>query len=806
MSLDRSTTYEKRLSLIISGIILLLATIGIIAYRDLSNIVDSIADEARPNQDNLYIKQIQKNFNKAENHLKAYSLTSEDQELRAFFNLANSCKSINKKLKSEARDDTQNLFADSIQSITLHKFAVFDKILSNQESYKGFAVLERIERSLEDTKSKVIESNLKQQGKLLQGILKRRETQKNGILAEGQPLDEFQEEVDNIQKEAARIEEKYITTELRLWEESESLTNQLAEIINKLDQEELTRIENKTKVADERAQKVKLLIAGFCGVSCILLIVVAFTLINYIKHNKEYRNVFKQARIDAENLAKSKEQFLANMSHEIRTPLHAISGFSNQLIKRTRSKDEKKQLQIIQNSATHLIRVVNDILDHSKLEADKLILEKKHFDLRVVMQEVTDLMNKLAEEKPVEIIISVAENIPNQLIGDEMRLKQVLINLIGNAIKFTDSGTISITARVQSTNPKEVEVAFSIEDTGIGIPSDKLKILFQEFEQALPKTAKAYGGTGLGLSISKKLIDLQKGTIRLESELEKGTSVHFNITYGLDHEKKSIITPKDSFTLEKTPESILIVDDNAYNRLLLSSILQEHHLSIFEAENGQTALKKCSLTKFDVIFMDIRMPIMDGVTATKSIRQDKNCINQNTVIIALTAATSEEDKALYKEIGMNWVLNKPFSEDTLLSALNIDIPQNDTSSIVQTGLNNMVANITPLTTISHGDIKFVEDMIEEFNKDLTVGLPELKEFYHSENWEALADLSHKLASPCRHLEANQLHQSLKEIEKSSRSNQNKAVIEEAIISLESAIEKTIDSLTEQLADYSKRIS
>ncbi|MBF0118905.1 MAG: response regulator [Desulfobacterales bacterium] len=378
----------------------------------------------------------------------------------------------------------------------------------------------------------------------------------------------------------------------------------------------------------------------------------------------------------AKAATEAKSAFLANMSHEIRTPMNAVIGFTELAI-RTDIIDKKQDyLTKIKTSAKTLLGIINDILDFSKIEAGKLSLEYSNFDLQEVMDNIYDMFINKAYEKSISLNISISNDIPSLLTGDPLRLNQVLVNLINNALKFTKEGEIHISLKAEEFfSDNKVKLCFSVKDTGIGISIDQLNKLFEPFVQADTSITRKYGGTGLGLSISKALVELMGGKIWAESEVSKGSSFYFNAIFGVQENNKKIVSSLRLKT-DKSKESvkslkgiqILLVEDNTFNQQIASELLKSKGIFVSVADNGVAGLNMIKKSKFDVILMDIQMPEMDGYETTIAIREwekDKNC---KTPIIAMTANMTEDREKCF-EVGMDDYVTKPIDPDYLLETI-----------------------------------------------------------------------------------------------------------------------------------------
>ena len=384
----------------------------------------------------------------------------------------------------------------------------------------------------------------------------------------------------------------------------------------------------------------------------------------------------ERAMEKAEESTRLKEAFLANMSHEIRTPMNAIMGFSDILSRRKLGEQEKEYVAIIKSAGENLLTIINDILDISKIEAGMMSFEVKNFSVKEIFKSLNEMLMVKAKEKKLELIFNCDSKVPDCLLGDPTRLSQIIINLAGNAIKFTETGRINVTAHILETENEKIIIEFSVEDTGIGIPQNKLGYIFERFSQAASKTTRKYGGTGLGLSIAKQLVELQGGDLTVISELKVGSIFTFFIPY-----KKSTAKPLTAETVEKTYNmeelgklNILLAEDNKLNVLLISSLFSEHNFKLQVVENGSTCIDKLKenngltpLTKtFDIVLMDMEMPVMNGYEATTIIRKD---LKNNIPIIAMTAHAMEGEREKCLDLGMNDYISKPINANLLFEKI-----------------------------------------------------------------------------------------------------------------------------------------
>ncbi len=365
---------------------------------------------------------------------------------------------------------------------------------------------------------------------------------------------------------------------------------------------------------------------------------------------------------------KFRDQFMANMSHEIRTPMNAIVGLTNLLIKSDLNEQQAKYLDVIKKSGQNLLVIINDILDLSKIEAGKMELEQRPFPLRTTLESIKLILNIRAEEKNIFLKESIDEGVPDYVVGDETRFTQVITNLLGNAIKFTEKGGVTLKAELLNSIEEKASIKFSVIDTGIGIPQDKIDKIFESFSQASSDTTRKFGGTGLGLTISKQLVELHNSALEVASVPDVGSTFYFTVDFTIAEAPVVVESASDAESLDINDKIILLVEDNMFNQMVAVDSIKEIFptIQIDVADNGEMALTMVNEKQYSLVFMDIQLPDMDGFQITREIR--KMGYDQLR-ICAMTASVLKEQIDACYEAGMNDYMMKPFTPELLKEKL-----------------------------------------------------------------------------------------------------------------------------------------
>jgi len=409
------------------------------------------------------------------------------------------------------------------------------------------------------------------------------------------------------------------------------------------------------------------------GLSIALIIILSLLTLSLYKNNnlrakanellQDKNNELLLAKEKAEKASLAKAQFLSTITHELRTPLYAVTGLTHLLLEENPKEYQKEHLNSLKFSGEYLLSLINNILDLNKLEANKVEVEKTTFNLKKRVNDVLIALKKSADDKKTNLRLEFDETIPSKLDGDPLKLSQILINLIGNSVKFTQNGIVTVRVQKLEENDNKIKLHFEVEDNGVGISKKKQKSIFETFSQGSLQINRKFGGTGLGLSIVKNLLELMNSKIQLESELGKGSKFWFNITLHRSEEIKEEISPSeilidiDYAALEN--KNILVVEDNKINQMITKKILEKNKINCQVADNGTEAVKMVKEHVFDLVLMDIHMPGISGIEATEKIRE----FNKQLPIIALTAITIDENLDDFYRAGFNDIIPKPFKPE-----------------------------------------------------------------------------------------------------------------------------------------------
>ncbi len=754
---------------------------GYLAYQSLSEIVDTIHKEARPDLKLLLIKDIASDLNEVENTIRLYSLTGDTSFLKPYQYLGKAIQQKLNTLTGYAIPGSQEIIhIDSISLFANRKLLIWDEIRtlhrSKTDAHNSFSKLySKIDTAI------IQPDTIRFKPEEKKGFFKRvfgkkdTTTQRTLIIDKTREKEIIKKEIAGIEQQITSQAKRLQKKEMALLEQNIRLTQTLNRHIASIENNEQERLQTKTQEADSMAAQTFRRMAIFTVAAVTLLIIILILFFRNLQKNKTYQQVLKKAKAEAESLAKAKEMFVATVSHEMRTPVNAIYGLAEQMLQKANSAEMTSDLKVVHKSAEHLIALVNDTLDFSKIESRKLKIEQIDFLPDEVLKEVHSLHKDSAQKKGIELVINndIYKNLVIQ--GDPIRLKQILINLITNAIKFTNQGQVSLTISGEEITEQNCLLHIEVADTGVGISKENLSRIFDEFVQLDTDLTQKQRGAGLGLAIVKKLILLQNGEIEVESEPGKGTRFKLRIPYQKGNpqniEKHSVVQLQVPPWFQKL--HFLIVDDEEFNLYLIKNILQKWEVSFTEAHNGQEAVELANKTAYDLILMDIRMPVMDGYEAAKLILQYR----PSTKIIALTATTRPADIQKIKLAGMHTYLLKPFAESVFLKTIMELLPEKTVELRHEAIVKNTTLDLDELVRISGGDAVFLKEMLRIFIRSSEEAVSKFQQHSQSPDRSILAETAHKLAAPAKHLQATSLYNHLKQLENTAENSSSEHINE-----------------------------
>ena len=518
-----------------------------------------------------------------------------------------------------------------------------------------------------------------------------------------------------------------------------------------------------------------------------------------ITQQKMLERQLVEAKQLAEKSVHAKDLFLANMSHEIRTPMNAILGMSKQLQKTSLNQQQTSFLEIIGTAAENLLVIINDILDFSKLEAGKVTLEEIGFNMHDLLTNTSRVLKLKAEEKGLLFEVNVAPQVARVLKGDPFRINQILMNLLSNSIKFTKRGRITLQCLLNEDMPGNQSLEIVISDTGKGMDEGYLKNLFNKFSQEDESIARSYGGTGLGMSIVKQLVELMNGVITVKSKKGEGTQV--NITLSFPKGVESDLPKKDNSHVEAhilADKKILLVEDNEMNRVVAETILNQYGACISEAVNGVEAVEAIKNHSFDIVLMDIQMPVMDGLEATRLIRND---LHSTIPIIALTANAVKGEMEKCIQAGMNDYLSKPFEEEDLIRLIAKWLGRETHFGPAKTNktTGTPLYDLCKLKQITRGDEKFIVKMLQVFINETLSGVAKLEEAFETRDLKQVKFLAHRMKSSLNNLNISSAAGIAEKIENTQWTEEEFPVLEDQINDFKKIIDEVIPLIT---ADYS----
>ena len=768
-------------------IISLLGLSGNFVYKSLSEIVNSMLSESKPDNTLILVKDVAMDLNETENMVRLYSLSNDNDYLENYRSVNQSLETKFEELQSIYNaDSSRQILVDSVLILAQQKIVVWEKMLNlhfsrgnEHEAFNQYVETLDTVLTVQDT---IHFEEPEKRGFFKRVFGKKQEPPAPVVVDRTIEKQRLQQEIQSLENELKQRNQRMSSAEAVYMRKNFEISENLADVITALERQEEESFLQQSQEAELLANETYKRLLYFALSVFLLLLLVLILFFRDLRKSRSHQKVLKKAKTHAENLARTKELFVATVSHEMRTPVNAIYGLSEQLLQKQHDQKTQEDLRVIFDSTKHLAELVNDTFDFSRLEKQNIQLIPVHFSLNDLLHKI-ELYNKPSAEAK-NISFKIENNVENELVlfGDEGRIKQILNNLLTNALKFTDSGQVKLTVS-DKKQKNQILLDFEISDTGIGIPKESQDKIFDDFVQLDTDINKKAGGTGLGLYIVKKLTDLLGGKISVESEVNVGTRFFVSIPLQKGDSEKL----QQTFKSFDTPEvlkgkAVLIVDDEAFNRHLLKTIFTKWEVDFDEAENGQEAVMLAAQNNYALILMDIRMPVMNGTEAARTIKQT----GHKARIISLSAnsdSTNQEENSAFDS-----ALKKPFDEAALYNIICNTVeekPAQNNSKQEKPLIYH--PDLSELKRMGNGDPEFLKEMIDLFLKTSVASMQSIDENLSNNNYDGIAELAHKLASPVKYMNVTGVYNTIKELEQLAKEGNDSTNIEEKVTRLHTEI-------------------
>lgn len=763
---------------------------GYFFFRSLAGLVDMVQRQSEPDPALVLVRDIASELPELEHLARLFTLSKSGEVLHEYQQKSDSV--VSKLTRMELYGQISRLdpgTIDSVRSLVLRRLIIWSEIMDIYVSAQDESrTLTDLSRQLADSPADTLVVTADKPG-FLARIFRKKNEEPAVVTEPGIPLQDISRQLESIRREMAETSERLKTREAELMEANQEAAGGMYQLIWYLEALENQRLEMNTREAARLSASAKTRVTWLGSLMVSLIVILIYLLFRFLRKNSETQKMLVVAKSRAEELARSKELFIANVSHEMRTPVNAVYGITEQLLQRDMDANMKQDLSIVHNSARHLLTLVNDTLDLARIHANALPLSEITFSPWQVLEESVELLKPDAEVKNLPIVLEKEGDLPPYLSGDPVRLKQMVLNLLGNAVKFTEKGEVKLWVKSEPAG-NDIRLTVKIKDTGVGIPETALSHIFDEFVQSHTNDPVKHRGSGLGLSIVKKLAGMQGGSVRLQSIVGQGTEAEFSVIYKpAGNEMVPDSSLEEPVSIRSNGQAkILIVDDEPFNRHLLGMILEKWGFGFNEAANGREAVDMALQSDYDVIFMDIRMPVIDGVSAARLIMEKK----PESVIIALTALSGHDEEERFAAAGMKAFLPKPFTEKQFISVIKQYIPIREIvekPAETENPANNMPAGkyVDELKRIAYGNHEFFLEMIRIFIRSSGKSLIDIREAFNREDYDMLSHLAHKLASPVKHLQADDLYKKIKKLENNSLYRMSPPDIDQLIAEIEQEI-------------------
>ncbi len=769
----RKLSFINKIYIIIAIIAMIILAVSMFTYSKFSNTLSILTETTKPDYESIRIQTVLNRLNKIDNNAKSYVITQSKDYLKNFKSNVKELKLKSKKIITDFSSNTNLLVLDTLIN---NKINVLNQLILTQDLKENTDGLSNIIREINS-------NNKSDKNKIWNKIFH----SKNKV-----NKDEVERIVNNVKNNETLIKDTLITHEIKLLSEDKNISNKITDFISRFEIKEKEKLLNNASANSYAIESSRVILISSSILILIMLIILMIIIIRYVNSNKSYKLALQKEKEYAEKLARTKEQFLATMSHEIRTPMNAVTGFIEQIALGPLNEEQRSQIEIVQKSSEDLLYIINDILSLSKIESGKLKLEKTSFNITETIHDLKNSTTSLLRNKPVTLNVNI-DTKNDIVIGDPYRIKQILLNLLGNAIKFTHKGSITLSLKELKPNIDKTNMLFKITDTGIGMTPEQLDKVFNTYEQGETKTERAYGGTGLGLSITKRLIDLHDGSLTVKSKKNEGTTIEILISYPIS-KKAEIPTEKQQPVNKKLlqDKTILIVDDEPFNRQLLEAILNKKNIHTLTATNGIEAIEQVNNYHIDLILMDNYMPQMNGTEASIKIRELKDDTKNNIPIIVISAAVENNDVSNYMSAGVNGFIAKPFKELDVLYKIEQVFEGKNSFEPKGKHKNEKPSNkidFDNLKKLCNNDQDFYTDMLNTFIESTSESSLALKKKLARKDTESIAKIAHKMKATFGHLEAFGIMNNLSAIEKNCK-------IDKPIHIIKVLVDDTLDQVNE----------
>ncbi|GAB3824304.1 hypothetical protein GCM10028895_32440 [Pontibacter rugosus] len=646
----------------------------------------------------------------------------------------------------------------------------------------------------------------------------RQETQidTSAAIAPVAPLSKVRRILHNVQREADEQEQQLQLKELALLQQDKHIMDQIRTMIYELErhEQEQTRLNSSHARGVAKETSTILLIIGIAGLGSGIAFILV--ILRDITRSNNYKRGLIKAQKEAVQLARAKEAFVANMSHEMRTPLNVILGFTQQLHHTPLQQEQQEHLQAVSGAGQHLLHIVNDVLDLSKIEAGKLYINRIPFSISQLLKEVEHAFALKASSKNIFFNYKLDSAIPDVLYGDVLRMKQILFNLVDNAIKFTHKGQVQVQVSLRSRRRSRAVLSIAVADTGIGIAQERIQYVFGEFNQADNSILRKYGGTGLGLSISKKLVEIQGGTLTVNSMEGEGTTFTVILPLQVSQEAVPVSPGQDAPMLPASFEGFraLVIDDDGYSRTLCNLILSRWGMTVHLANDGPEAMQQVQQHKFDVVLTDIQLPGISGKTVARNIRK----IDKEVPIIALTANILSNDVGFFKNTGITSHLLKPYKEQELHQKLAEALPvaaihpttepetaltESKEESVITPALPAeepaALYSLDEMRQFIGDDTEVLAEVIEVLLQDQEQNLEQLLKAADQADWKSMATMAHKMLTAFKHLQAHAVTPHLSQLEQVLHTgHQTPEVLLPAVAQVQQQVRLVLHGLQQEL--------